>query len=125
MHTDPHAFPMIVLGHTLKQYRVNARNILFYLPNHVSKRTLGFIKAAGWELHPVTLIPPHRRGKGIHHTFIDQYTKFSIWTFDEIGIKTVLYLDAATIVRRNFDELPNLPFGFRIIWVETLGSRQA
>ena len=96
---------MTVFGHTLGQHPIDARKILTQLPNRVSK-------AAGWELHPVTLVSPHRRSKCIHHTFVDQYTKSSIWTFDQIGIKTVLHLDAGTIVRRNPDELQNLPFGF-------------
>ena len=67
--------------------------------------------------------PPHR-GNGTHLTFVDQYTKLTIWTLDKIGIKTAVYLDADTIVRRNFDELWNLPFEFGAvpdIWIGNPG----
>ena len=124
MYTDSYVFPLAVLGHTLKRHRVNARRVLIYLPDRVSNRTLCFVKEAGWELHPVTLIPPPHQGKGIHHTFVDQYTKLTIWTLDKIGIKTAVYLDADTIVRRNFDELWNLPFEFGAvpdIWIGNPG----
>lgn len=124
MYTDSYVFPLAVLGYTLKQHQVNARKILIYLPNRVSKRTLCFVKAAGWELHPVDFIPPPHQGKGIHYTFVDQYTKLNIWTLDQIGIKTAVYLDADTIVRRNFDEIWNLPFEFGAvpdIWVSDPG----
>jgi hypothetical protein len=112
MYTDSYVFPLAVLGHSLKQHHVNARKILIYLPNRISDRALCFVQAAGWELHPVELIPPPHGGKGIHYTFVDQYTKLSIWTLDQLGIKTGVYLDADTIVRRNFDEIWNLPFEF-------------
>ena len=112
MYTDSYVFPLAVLGHTLKQHHVTARKILIYLPNRISKRTLCFVQAAGWELHPVERIPPPHRGKGIHYNFVDQYTKLGIWKLDQIGIKTAVYLDADTIVRRNFDEIWDLPFEF-------------
>ena len=66
----------------------------------------------GWELHSVDLIEPPDHGKGIWPAFIDQYTKLRIWTLDTIGIKSAVYLDADTHVRRNFDELFELPFIF-------------
>ena len=112
LYTDSYVFPLAVLGHTLKQHHVDARKILIYLPNRVSERTLCFVQAAGWELHAVERIPPPHGGKGIHYTFVDQYTKLNIWTLDQIGVKAAVYLDADTIVRRNFDEIWNLPFEF-------------
>ena len=85
------------------------------------------VKTAGWELYHVTLIPPPHRGEGIHHTFVDQYTKLSIQALEQIGIETVAYLDADSIVCRNFDELWNLPFELsepsHIYGWTTLGSR--
>lgn len=112
MYTDSYVFSLAVLGHTLKQHHIDARKILIYLPNRISSRALCFVQAAGWELHPVELIPPPHGGQGIHQTFIDQYTKLNIWTLDQLGIKRAVYLDADTIVRRNFDEIWNLPFEF-------------
>jgi len=124
MYTDSYVFPLAVLGYTLKQHHINARKILVYLPGRISKRTLCFVQAAGWELHEVDFIPPPHGGKDIHHTFVDQYTKLNIWALDKIGIKTAVYLDADTIVRRNFDEIWNLPFEFGAvpdIWVDDPG----
>lgn len=112
IYTDSYVFPVAVLGYTLQQHHTDARRILIYLPDRLSNRTLCFLQAAGWELHPVELIPPPHGGKDIHYTFIDQYTKLNIWTLDQIGIKTAVYLDADTMVRRNFDEIWNLPFEF-------------
>ena len=112
MYTDSYVFPMIILGHTLKRHRVNARKILVYFPDRVSKRKLCFVKVPGWEPHPVTFIPPPHQGKGTCHTFVYRYTKLTIWTLDKIGIKTAVYLDADTIVRRNFNELWSFPFEF-------------
>lgn len=110
MYTDSYVFPLAVLGHSLKQHHTDARKILIYLPHRISSRALCFVREAGWELHPVELIPPPHRGKGIYPTFVDQYTKLNIWTLDQLGIKTGVYLDADTIVRRNFDEIWDLPF---------------
>lgn len=112
MYTDSYVFPLAVLGQTLKQHRVDARKILIYLPDRISNRALCFVRAAGWELHPVDFIAPPHGGKGIHHSFVDQYTKLNVWTLDQLGIKTAVYLDADTIVRNNFDEIWNLPFEF-------------
>ena len=70
--------------------------------------------------------PPHR-GNGTHLTFVDQYTKLTIWTLGQISVKTAVYLDADTTVRRNFDELWNLPFEFGAvsdIWVHSWLQRQ-
>lgn len=112
MYTDSYVFPLAVLGHSLKQHHVDARKILIFLPNRISDRALCFVRAAGWELHPVDFIPPPHGGRGIHTSFVDQYTKLNIWTLDQLGIKTGVYLDADTLVRRNFDEIWNLPFEF-------------
>ena len=71
MYTDCYVLPPAVLGHTLMRHRVNACKILISPPNRISKRTLRPAKTTGWELHPVALIPPPRRGKNIHHTFVD------------------------------------------------------
>jgi hypothetical protein len=38
--------------------------------------------------------------------------KLRLWTLDQIGIKSAVYLDGDTLVKRNFDELPALPFEF-------------
>jgi len=85
---------------------------VIYLPERISKPTLCYLKEVGWELHPVGLIEPPDHGNGIWPFFIDQYTKLRIWTLDTIGIKSAVYLDADTHVRRNFDELFELPFVF-------------
>ena len=58
-------------------------------------------------------IPPPHNGKGIGYRFGDQYTKLHLWSLDTVlGVNRVVYLDADTLVRRNFDELFDLPFPF-------------
>ena len=69
----------------------------------------------GWELHPVDLIKPPNNGQGIWPAFIDQYTKLRVWTLDTLGIKAAVYIDADTHVKRNFDELFELPFVFAAV----------
>ena len=85
---------------------------MIYLPERISKTTLCHLTEVGWELYPVDLIEPPDHGKGVWPAFIDQYTKLRVWTLDTIGIKSAVYLDADTHVRRNFDELFELPFIF-------------
>ena len=85
---------------------------MIYLPERISKVTLCYLREVGWELHPVDLIEPPDHGKGVWPAFIDQYTKLRVWTLDTMGIKSVVYIDADTHVRRNFDELFELPFIF-------------
>jgi len=88
---------------------------VIYLPERISEVTKCYLKEVGWELYPVDLIEPPNHGKGIWPAFIDQYTKLRIWTLDTIGIKSAVYLDADTHVRRNFDELFELPFVFAAV----------
>ena len=88
---------------------------MIYLPERISEVTKCYLKEVGWELYPVDLIKPPNHGKGIWPAFIDQYTKLRIWTLDTIGIKSAVYLDADTHVRRNFDELFELPFVFAAV----------
>ncbi|KAF7369636.1 Glycosyltransferase family 8 protein [Mycena venus] len=64
---------------------------------------------------PVPLIPPPHEGKDIHPRFMDQYTKLNIWNLDQKGIDSAVYLDADTLVRRNFDELFDSPFNFAAV----------
>ncbi|KAH9027569.1 nucleotide-diphospho-sugar transferase [Lactarius hengduanensis] len=63
----------------------------------------------------VELIPPPHDGAGINYRFGDTYTKLRLWTLDQLGIQRVVYLDADTLVRRNFDELFDLPFPFAAV----------
>jgi glycogenin glucosyltransferase len=63
----------------------------------------------------VPFIPPPHNGQGIHHRFKNQYTKLNIWSFDKLGIDSLVYLDADTLVRRNFDELFDSPFNFAAV----------
>ncbi|KAJ7200899.1 glycosyltransferase family 8 protein [Mycena rebaudengoi] len=47
--------------------------------------------------------------------FKDLYTKLNIWALDKKGIDSAVFLDADTLVRRNFDELFDSPFGFAAV----------
>ena len=72
-------------------------------------------RAVGWEPYTVPFIPPPHHGKGIHRRFYDQYTKLNIWGLDKLGVEQAVYLDADTLVRRNFDELFEIPFNFAAV----------
>ncbi len=114
MYNDAFAAPIATLGHSLNRVESNTRRILFYIPGQVSERALCIATVSGWEPHPVARVDPPADG-GVHQHFIDQFTKLSIWKFDELGIKAVVYLDADTLVRRNFDELFAMPFNFAAV----------
>lgn len=86
-----------------------------YLPERLSSYSVCQIEAAGWEMHAVAYVPPPNGGEGVSYFFQDQYTKLRIWTLDQIGIESAVYLDADTLVRRNLDELFDLPYEFAAV----------
>ncbi|KAI0685811.1 nucleotide-diphospho-sugar transferase [Cerioporus squamosus] len=76
----------------------------------ISNRALCIASVSGWEPLPIERIaPPH---SGVHRHFLDQYSKLHLWTLDQRGFESVVYVDADALVRRNFDELFRLPFTF-------------
>lgn len=115
LYSDSFAIATAVLGHSTRAANVTARLILPYLSTRISPHALCITRAVGWEPLTVPFIPPPHDGKGIHHRFKDQYTKLNIWALDKLGVESVVYLDADTLVRRNFDELFDLPFGFAAV----------
>ncbi|KAF8511098.1 nucleotide-diphospho-sugar transferase [Gautieria morchelliformis] len=115
LYTDSYITAITTLGHSLQAANVRARMILMYVPGQLSPHSICRATAAGWTLHPVARVPPPHAGKGVLPHYKDQYTKLRIWTLDAIGIKTAVYLDADTLVRRNFDELFALPFNFAAV----------
>jgi len=100
------------IGYSLSKVKSKARKIVIYLPGRISEGVLCRLKAIGWELYPVDLIPPPNDGEEIWSSFVDQYTKLQIWTLDRFGITSAVYIDADTLVVKNFDELFDLPFVF-------------
>lgn len=59
------------------------------------------------------LIPAPNGGKGLSHQhFCGMFTKLQIWGLDTAGVDRVVYLDADTLVRKNFDELFGLLWSF-------------
>jgi len=112
LYTEGYAIAVATLGYSLSKVKTDARKVVIYPPSRISKATICYLEAVGWELYPVDLIKPPNDGKGIWPAFIDQYTKLRIWTLDTIGIESAVYIDADTHVRQNFDELFELPFTF-------------
>jgi len=111
LYSDSFALAVAVLGHSIRRANGDARLILPYIASQVSDGALCVAKSVGWEPHAVPLLPPPHNSKGIHDRFRDQYTKLRIWSLgDELGIKSAVYLDADTLVLRNFDELFDLPW---------------
>jgi len=87
--------------------------ILPYIENQVSPKALCIARTSGWETYPVQLISPPHNGEGIAARFKDQYTKLAIWSLgEELGFDNAVYMDADTLVLRNFDELYNFPWEF-------------
>jgi glycogenin glucosyltransferase len=115
LYSDSYAIAVAVLGHSARNANVSARLLLPYLKDRISLRALCIARAVGWEPHVVPFIPPPHNGKDIYHRFTDQYTKLNIWSFDALGVDRLVYLDADTLVRRNFDELFDSPFNFAAV----------
>jgi hypothetical protein len=112
VYNDLFTIPAATLGHSIQKAGTSARRILFHVPGRLSARALCILRVAGWELLEVELIQPPHDGAGIGRRFIDQYTKLRLWSLD---VQRVVYLDADTLVRRNFDELFELPFPFAAV----------
>ncbi len=113
MYNDAFAVPIVTLGETLNKVNSTARRIVFYIPGKVSDRALCIASASGFDAYAVERIAPP--SDQVHGHFKDQFTKLSIWDFARLGIKGLVYLDADTLVRRNFDELFLLPFNFAAV----------
>ncbi|KAF4578337.1 hypothetical protein EYR36_000144 [Pleurotus pulmonarius] len=101
-----------VLAHSVRNVNSTAR---LYIDGQVSEEALCISRAAGWELLAVPRIAPPHGGQGVYYRFVDQYTKLNVWGLDKQGIDRLVYLDADTLVHRNFDELFDLPFSFAAV----------
>lgn len=113
LYTDAFATAVATLGHSLDRVNSTANRIVIYLPDKVSPAALCIASASGFTPHPVARIPPPH--SGVHRHFLDQYSKLQLWTLDKIGIKSLLYLDADTLVHHNFDEIFSLPYRFAAV----------
>ncbi|KAH8087806.1 nucleotide-diphospho-sugar transferase [Cristinia sonorae] len=112
LYSDDFAGGVATLGHSLRQANTTARLIVIYIPDQVSPAALCLATSTGFFPHPVKRIPPPHDGQGVYAHFLDQFTKLNVWTLDQIGVRSLVYLDADTLVKRNFDELFALPFVF-------------
>ncbi|KAF4604334.1 hypothetical protein EYR40_001513 [Pleurotus pulmonarius] len=115
LYSNNYAISTAVLAHSIRSVNSTARLVLLYIDGQVSPEALCMSRAAGWELLAVPRIAPPQGGKGVYYRFLDQYTKLNIWGLDKHGIDRLVYLDADTLVRRNFDELFDLPFNFAAV----------
>ncbi|KAG6902720.1 hypothetical protein C0995_012384 [Termitomyces sp. Mi166 len=113
LYSDSYAIGASVLLHSIKTHNISASHFfLAYLPGRISNEALCAVRAVGWEPLPVPFIPPPHAGKGVHYRFFDQYTKLNIWGIDA---SKAVYLDADTLVRKNFDELFEMPWAFAAV----------
>jgi len=112
LYTDAYGVAVSTLGFSISKTSTTARKIVIYLPDKVSNYTLCRVQSAGWEPLPVKYVPPPDGGKDVFWRFLDQYTKLRIWTLDQAptSLKSIVYLDADTLVKQNFDELFDIPF---------------
>ncbi|KAI8968616.1 nucleotide-diphospho-sugar transferase [Trametes punicea] len=105
LYTDAFATAVATLGHTL--------NVANSSASRISRRALCIATVSGWQPVPIERIAPPFRG--VHRHFLDQYSKLHLWTLDQRGYKSVVYVDADALVRRNFDELFRLPWTFAAV----------
>ncbi|KAI0076963.1 nucleotide-diphospho-sugar transferase [Panus rudis PR-1116 ss-1] len=112
LYTDAFAPAVATLGHSLQKVQTSAKLLMFYIPGQISPSALCLATSSGFTPRPMRRIPPPNDGKDVHEHFLDQFTKLGVWTLDQEGIKSVVYLDADTLVSKNFDELFTLPFNF-------------
>ncbi|RDX54124.1 nucleotide-diphospho-sugar transferase [Lentinus brumalis] len=110
LYTDEFAAAIATLGHSLNRVNTTARRLMLYIPEQVSPRGLCIATASGFEPKPVQRIAPPNDGRDVYKHFVDQYTKLRLWELDQEGASQVVYLDADTLVVRNFDELFALPY---------------
>ncbi|KAI1791189.1 nucleotide-diphospho-sugar transferase [Ganoderma leucocontextum] len=113
LYTDAFATAVATLGHTLNVANSSAARLLYYIDGKISKRALCVASVSGWEPVPIERIAPPFGG--VHRHFLDQYSKLRLWTLDQRGYKSVMYIDSDTLVRRNFDELFRLPYTFAAV----------
>ena len=85
---------------------------MLYLPEFVSETSICIATASGWVPQEVPRIAPP---DGANGHFAETFTKLHLWRLDRKGIKSLVYLDADTLVRKNFDELFSLPFNFAAV----------
>ncbi|KAF9494072.1 nucleotide-diphospho-sugar transferase [Pleurotus eryngii] len=100
LYSNNYAISTAVLAHSVRSVNSTARLILLYIDGQVSEEAPRMSRAAGWELLAVPRIAPPEGGKG---------------GLDKHGIDRLVYLDADALVRRNFDELFDLPFNFAAV----------
>lgn len=109
---DAFASAVATLGHSIHKANITARLIMLYLPEFVSQTSLCVATASGFVPQPVSRVAPP---EGVNGHFAETFTKLHLWRLDQKGIKSLVYLDADTLVRRNFDELFSLPFNFAAV----------
>jgi len=110
LYTDAFATAVATLGHTLNKVNSTAGRLLLYIPEKISSRALCIALSTGFIPYPIKRIPPPY--EGVHPHFLDQYSKLTLWSLDSLGVQSLVYLDADTLVHRNFDELFSIPFNF-------------
>ncbi|KAI0090700.1 nucleotide-diphospho-sugar transferase [Irpex rosettiformis] len=124
LFSDSYAPAVATLGHSLRKVNTTARLIALYFPEKVSPSALCLAAASGFQPVAVSRIAPPHNGKGIHDHFLDQFTKLSLWSLENEGINALVYVDADTLVLRNFDELFELPYVFAAapdVWEDRRG----
>ncbi|KAJ6479083.1 glycosyltransferase family 8 protein [Mycena sanguinolenta] len=115
LFSDGFAIAVAVAGYSTRSANISARLLLPYLEDQVSKKALCIVRTVGWEPYPVPRMPPPHGGKGIHPRFKDLYTKLNMWNLDQHGVDSAVFIDADTLVRRNFDELFDSPYNFAAV----------
>ncbi|KAF5366992.1 hypothetical protein D9758_003940 [Tetrapyrgos nigripes] len=113
LFTNSFTIGAAVLAHSIRRVGVNATLVLLHLDEGLSPKALCITQAAGWTNHPVSLLPPPHDGKGVDWRFVEAFTKLKIWSVgEELGIDSGVFLDADTLVLRDFDEFFSIQWEF-------------
>ncbi|KAG8888646.1 hypothetical protein FRB98_007207 [Tulasnella sp. 332] len=101
----------ILLGYSLKRHgmlesTVAQHMVLLHTPGSLSIDSMAVLEEIGWDLRLVPQIP-YPQGKPPARNFMEQYTKLTLFEFEEF--EQIFYLDADTLVHRPFQEIWSYP----------------
>ena len=121
LHSDSYAIGIAVLGYSICSTNISAWLILPYLEEFVCKNVLCMVCML--QVGNLTLLysspeSPHCIMAKAYTLDSDQYTKLNIWTVNQLGIESLVYLDANTLILWNFEELFELGSVLLQFWMD-------
>ena len=105
LENDRYISGAITIASSIKKY-ANAHKSygMIAMYTELGDRAKCVLTEAGWELHKVDIIVPFK--EGVVEQFKGQYTKLSLWGFDQYTL--IMYIDCDILIRRPVDFLFDL-----------------